>query len=217
MFFSGLLHTRTFEMNHLHMDLASAGDVNGLLQRCHHAIGFIAQMGEVGALVLLDQLGQLQHFIGLGIGAGRGEQTAGQAQSPGLQALLQQVQHVGHFSFGGRALCHAHGHQTQGVVAHQHARIHRCGWEAVEIFAKAHFSKRQPGCAGVEVVGQQFDFAGQAWGHRKAAMANDFRGHTLAQFAFGFGVDRQGEVRVGFDVNESRGHHQSAGVDHPLG
>ena len=116
-----------------------------------------------------------------------------------------------------RPRLHAHHHQPQRVVPDQHAGIDGGRRKRVEIVGKRRLAERQPRRARAQIVAQQLDLAGQHRRDRKSAMADDLGGHALADLAFGLGIDRQGEVGMGLDVDEARRDREPCGVDGPAG
>ena len=204
---------RALEVHDLHMHAAGFGHVDRLLHRVEHVIGLVAQVGEVGGVVRLQHAAERVHLGGPGVGARRGEQPGGQPERTRAQALFEQIDHLPELGRGGLAVAHAHGHQAQRVVADQHAGVHRGVGERVEILRKRQLAERRPRRRRAEIILQQFDLAGQAGRDREAAMADDLGGHPLAHLAFGLGIDRQREVRMGLDVDEARRHGEPRCVD----
>ena len=151
------------------------------------------------------------------VGARRREQARGHAERAGLERVFQQRNHLLQFGVARRALCHAHDHQAQRIVADQHAGVHGGRREALQIIGETRFAKRQPGRARAQIILEQLHFAGQRRRDRKAAMAHDLRGDALAHLAFGLRIDRQREVRMGLDVDEAGRHREPAGIDDPAG
>ena len=62
-------------MHDLDMDAAHFGDLDRFLDRLQHLVRLVADVGEVRAVVTLDDMAERDHFLGRGVGAGRSEQA----------------------------------------------------------------------------------------------------------------------------------------------
>ncbi len=175
----------------------------------------VAQMGEITGVVALRHRTQCDDLVALGIAAGRREQPGREAQRARVQPVFEQRRHLRQFGRGRRPRRHAHHIEPQGVMADQHAGVDRDRREIVEIFGETGLAERQPRRAGAQIIADQFELAGQHRRHRKPAMADDLGRHPLAHFAFGLGVDRQGEVGMRLDVDKARRHRQTRGLYDP--
>ena len=204
-------------MHDLDVHAADIGDLDRLFERFQHLVRFIAQVREVAGVVALDRVAQRDHLVRPRVGAGRGEQPRRKAECAGFERLVQERDHALQFVRGRRPVRHAHHHQAQRVVADQHAGIHRGRRERVEVVGKGGFAKRQPRRARAEIVAQQFDLARQRRCDREAAVPDDFGGYALAHLALGLGIDRQGEVGMGLDVDEAGRNRETIGLDHLRG
>ena len=86
----------------------------------------------------------------------------------------------------------------------------------VQILGKGARLVVQPGCPCPQVFLKGLGLAGQ---HRRsgvAAVAHHLRGDSLADLAFGQRIQREGEVGVGVNVDETRSDDLSRGIDLPL-
>ena len=125
-------------MDDLDMDAAGSGDVDRLLDRFDDLVRLVADMGEIGGVVALQDLAQRDDFVALGIAAGRREQPGREAERAGREPLVEQRASSAPVRprLGARRL-HAHHVEPQRVMADQHAGIDRDRRKAVEIFGKA--------------------------------------------------------------------------------
>ncbi len=161
----------------------------------------------------LDDVGERDQLVGCRVGAGRGEQAGGEAKRAGLQRLLQERGHRVELGRGRRSRLHAHHHETQRIVADQHAGVHGGRRKRGEIIGKGERAERQPRRARAEVVAQELDLAGQRRRDREAAMADDLGGDPLAHLRVRGRIDRQGEVRMSLDVDEARTDGEPGAID----
>ncbi len=70
-----IVHAGAFEMHDLDMDLADLRDMDRFLDRFDHMVRFIADMGEVTAIVFFHDIAERDHLVRRGVGTGRGEQA----------------------------------------------------------------------------------------------------------------------------------------------
>jgi hypothetical protein len=106
-------------------------------------------------------------------------------------------------AFIGGPVFHAHRHQTQRVVSDLHDRIYARRGPCRHVTGEVGLDERQPRRACRQIMGKKFCLAGQGWGHREAAIANDLCGDTLADFGFGQRIERQGEVGMGMNIDKA--------------
>ena len=149
-------------MDDLDMDAAAAGDVDRLLDRFDDLVRFVADMGEIGGVVALDDLAQRDDLGALGIAAGRREQPGREPERPRREPLVEQRRHLRELGRARRPRRHAHHVEPQGVMADQHAGIDRDRRKGIEIFGKADLAERQPRRAGGEIIADQLEPAAAA-------------------------------------------------------
>ena len=133
-----------------------------------------------------------------------------------IQRFNQQRGHRRQLFIAGAPCLHAHDHQPERVVPHLRNHVHRRRRKRVQVLGKSGVSKFNPWGAGREVFGLHGRFSWQHRGHRKTAVANDFRGHPLTDLGLGTDVHRQGVVGVGVDIDQARRHDQATRIDDPL-
>ncbi len=141
-------------MHDLHVHLASFGNLDGFRERRYHVVRFIAQMGEVAGVVSLQHPAKRDHLFRLRIRSGSGEQAGGEPQRARIKGLSEQTNHCVELTRAGLPLLHSHDHQTQRVVADEHAGVHGDGREAVEILGECRLLKGQPWRARAQIVAQ---------------------------------------------------------------
>src|SRR5262249_11460249 len=73
----------------------------------------------------------------------------------------------------------------------------------------------KPRRARRKIIGEQAGFSRQGRRNRKAAIADDFGGDSLADFRFRQRIERQGEVGVGVNVDEAGRENSPRPVDLP--
>ena len=188
-------------------------DVDRLGDGLVHGMGFVADVGGVAGAVGFQDATQGAQLVALAEAARRGEQAGRQAERAGLQPLRQHVLHVAQLRLARRAVFHAHRHQAKRVVADLHHGVHRDVGPAVHVAGEVGFLEGQPGGAARQILAERVDLAGQCRRDGEAAIADHLGRHPLADLGLGLRVERQGEVGMGMDVDEARGHHAAVGVD----
>ena len=86
-----------------------------------------------------------------------------------------------------------------------------------DVVCEAGLAERQPRRAGREVFAQHGGPAGQDGGDRKSTVADDLQRHALTDLGFRARIERQREVGVRVNVDESRRHDLAARVDDAAG
>jgi hypothetical protein len=81
--------SRALEVHDLDVDAARLGNRDRFLDRFQHLVRFVANMGEVAAIVALDHAAERDHLLGLRVGAGRGEQSRRKPERAGIERVLQ--------------------------------------------------------------------------------------------------------------------------------
>jgi hypothetical protein len=92
-----------------------------------------------------------------------------------------------------------------------HGNLGPCG----HVAGKLGLAEREPRRARGQIMSEELRLAGQGGGHREAAIANNLCCDTLPDLRFGQGIEGQGEVGMGMDVDEARGEDAPGRVNLP--
>ena len=159
--------------------------------------------------------GQGVDLSGVGVGAGRGEQTGRHSPRAGGQSLGEQALHRGQLVGGDRAVVHPRRHQPQRVVTDLQDDVEGRRGERGDVVGEAGLAERQPRRAGRQVLTQHGGAPGQGGGDGEAAVTDDLQRHALPDLGLRARVQRQGEVGMRVDVDEAGRDHLAARVDDP--
>ncbi len=81
-------------MHDLDMHAALLRDLDGLGDRFHHFVRFVAQVGEIPGIVALEHMAERDHLRGLRVRAGRREQPRGQSERAGFERVFEERDHL---------------------------------------------------------------------------------------------------------------------------
>jgi hypothetical protein len=218
------------QVRELHADPGVAREAQHLADRFRQPVPLAAHVRGVHPPAGRGRAGQRRDLLPFGVLARRVEQAGAQSPAALLQRLFEPPDHFAEILRRGRARGVSHDPRAQGVVTDEldcvDRRPHRIEQPAV-------FGDRAPGRPGFRIrlhparggeagvalrrpVGGEARRAQPRRG-RSAALAVDFRGDALREFARGVGFDQQIGVRMGVRVDESRRDHAARGLDLPRG
>ena len=184
-----------------------------LVHGLQYRFEFAAQVGGVDGAESCQLFGQLHDFV-----RGRRKragicQARGQSQRTGLQALAQLFAHRGNFAGRGGAIQIVEMVAAQCGVAHQRGDVQRRvrRFDRRAVIAERRINK---GGAAAQQVHRVRRIAAQT--HRRstdAAVADDHRGHPLAELGQHLRLADHHGVVMGVHVDETRRQHATGGVD----
>ncbi|MNO94793.1 hypothetical protein D3C76_864220 [compost metagenome] len=190
-----------------------AADLERLVHGLQHRFEFAAQMGGVDRPERGQFFGQLHHFIGgCREGAGIGK-AGGQAQGTGLETFAQLLAHRGNFIGRSGAKQVVEVVAAQRGVAHQRGDVER-GVRRLDRRAVIAERRINKGRRAAEQVHRVRWIAAQA--HRRRAdpaIADDHRGHALAELGQHLRLTDHHRVVVGVHIDEAGRQHAAGGVD----
>ncbi len=203
----------TFEVGNDHRGLRMPADLERLVHGVQHRLEFAAQMGGIDRAKRCQLFGQLHHFIGrcrerAGVG-----KAGGQAQGTSLEAFAQLLAHGRNFIRRSGAKQVVEVVAAQRGVAHQRGDVQR-GVRRLHrrtVIAECWINKRR---GTAEQVHRVRWIAAQA--HRRGAdpaVADDHRGHALAELGQHLRLTDHHRVVVGVHVDETGRQHAASSVD----
>jgi hypothetical protein len=199
----------------LHRQLRLAADLDRFGDRVEQAVGRVADVAHVDAVVAGDDLGQGDDLRRVGVGARRVDQAGGHAEGAGFHALGDQPLHRGQLVSSRLPAVVSHGTTADGPVA-DHRRDVEGRMAAVDRgHVVSHAAPGELEAAGEVGVHAFVAPADQGSGGR-TALADDFGGHALADLALGARMLKDADVGVGMDVDEARSERLPLSVDHAL-
>ena len=136
-------------------DASDAGlpdDAQGLFHRLHQPRALVAHMDGHIAAVFHNHLAQLDHFLGVGKGAGGIDHAERDTQRPGLHGIPDVLLHALQLLGGGLAALEAHDGGTDGAVTDVEAHT---GAEIFPQIAQIGLEIGAGGQVGVDAVGAQ--------------------------------------------------------------
>ena len=192
-----------------------ATDAKRLFDGRSESLGFAADVREVNAAGLRDDLRDRGQLVGIGVEAGRVDQAAGHAKRAVFHRVRKKPLHVVEFHRFGRPLRHPDGNRAQRTLADDRDDIG--GGAAV--------------AKGFQVFGQGFPGPVHVLRHTRmhgahesallvrrrrrgeATHADDLRSDALADRTLSFRIDEQAEVGMGVHVYEAGGDDEPGGIE----
>ena len=173
------------------------GDTDCFGHGVQQAVGLVAHMGGVDAVVFGNDLTKLNDLFRLAVAAGGVYQSGGEAGSALLHGLIQKLLHLLQLHGSGLPVVHAHNGATQGLVTDKGQLVAAGtlrGLSGEQLFIGAAergvlADTRKFGINGINGIGQR--------GQGMAAVAADLGGDTLTQLAQPGGVGEQLGIGVG--------------------
>ena len=206
---------RKLQMGDLNMDPAALADVDGFGHRVVDGVRLVANMRRISGAMLFQDAAERPDLVGFGIEPRRREQPARHAERAGFERLREHFLHMAKLAVAGRAVLHAHRHQTQRVVSDLHDGVHRDGRPRFHVAGEIGFGEGQPGRAGRKIIGEEVGLSGQGRRDREAAIADHLGRDPLADLRLRQRIERQGEIGVGMNVDKAGGEHPAGPVDLP--
>ena len=198
----------------VHPDTGLAAHIDGLLHRVHNEVGLVPHVAGVDAVEGLNDLGQLDDFLFLGVAAGGIDQARGETGRAGFHGLPQNALHGVQLLVRGGTVGHSHDGNAQGAVADVHLGV---GGEALavgilqepgEAVPVLHVLREPGGAHGQHVLGGS-EVLGDHGSHGQSALAHDLGGDALGGLKQMGVLGAQDHVSVGVGVDET-GRHTAA-------
>ena len=129
---------RAFEVGDVERQAGALADLDRLADRVQEGVALAAQVGDVDAAVLRDDLAHGDHLVGVGPHVGRVGQGGREAEGAVFHPLADEAAHPVQLGRGGGAHLPAHRADADGVVRDEVADVDGGGpLEAVEVRADA--------------------------------------------------------------------------------
>jgi hypothetical protein len=200
------------QVRHLQRRAGLPAHGEGFVQRLQNAVGVVPQVDGKEAAALRRRAAQGGVLLGGGVVHGRVPQPRGEAERALVHSPAHHVRHPGNLFRRGVAIRHAQHGDAHAAVGHQVGHV---GGDATpEEGEKLGGGFPAPRHAGVvaEEAQQVLPLRGQGFRRGRSkpqpAVGENFRRHALMELGLVRGPGQQGNIGVGVDINEPRGHCQ---------
>ncbi len=181
-------------MGDLHPNLSLFADLDGLGQRFEQPVGLAADVGSIDAATARCHPRQADHLFGAGVKARRVEQPGREATRSLFHGLRHQPLHLGLLLWCRLDVVETQYRTPHRVVTDQGHHVHGGPWVAQTFQILGHTRPRDVQANALGLSPRLLHSRAQQRGRRAAAVADDLRGHSLADFALGPGVNQQGKI-----------------------
>ncbi len=190
-------------MGNLHPNLGLLTDLDSLGHSLQQQVTLAPDVTGIDATVVRYHPRQADYLLGPSIETWRIKQSGREPPRPLFHSLRHQSLHLRLLLSCRLHVVEAQYRSPHRVVADQGHYVHSSARVAQMFQVFGHARPRDVHANALGLSPCLLHSCTQQRGRRKPAVANDLRGHPLANFALGAGIGQQGEVGVSVGINEA--------------
>ena len=179
-----------------------AADAECFIERGHDAVGFVAQMRPVAAVVLAHDAAERDQFVGRGESSRRINQCRRHSDRSGAHRLIDERLHLRQF---GRCRC-AIGRAEDDLARIRGSDVEREVDGRAVLLDDAHeIVERSPRGIGIAGQTRAIDLRRHRIidRTRRMSLARDLGGHALPDFSFELGIEQHRSLGMAEEIDES--------------
>jgi hypothetical protein len=203
-----VIHPRTFQVNDFDMHSSRAGNINGLFDRIHDPVRFIADVSEVGVFNFLSTAQSVLISSGPAKLPGGVNSPDDIPSAPARRPSSRRAIIWFSSMSVGAPIFESRHYKPERVVSHQHPGVDRDCGKRVEVFRKGHFADRQPRRPAAQVGREKLRLSRQHRCDRETTMSDDFGRDPLPDLALSLWINGEDKIGMSFDVDEAWRHRE---------